>query len=1513
MLRVFKRVVMGPFWVIVGVLALMLSTLVHLRLPITRLLVQEALNTYVSGEIRGQLAIGDVGMLSLRGLQVHHVWVYDGEGRPIIRAESLWLVPDLEAAWDGRIRIKSARLQGAVVTLYDLGDGNPSLFTTFDAPRPSKSTSPPPIVTVDNIELDDVTLQGELLGLTGVRIERVSAQGQMVIGETLEIRIDTARGELSAPYPVRAVLSNVTGRISTRTDLGVRLAGLVSHRDEKVDVNVVYAAPKPDAVSELDIGLRARPVRPSTLVAVGLDFMAPVSTPLRGEFRLKGPPSSLRLSGDLQGDGGRVVLDGLLDDTEGYAVNLQTDALRLDTTVEDGPELTVKGRAEIAKRPDELDPRVHVSLEPMQLQKLAIPAFELHGALGADGLRVSALDVKRGQGSLRGSGAVRTDGSLDLRVRAQVPAVERDPDLKDLLPGLKGQMEVDVRVVTPLVGKRKLDFRGRIVLYNVRYMAVSARRVVISGSARGDPELPALALAVRGEGVRVQEYPLGDAALDVKGGPHKYAVEGQFQSAGQRTFFFSSQVDATKSGLSIEADPIELGLGDASWRGAMNGLSIVYGDRVELGKLRLANRSQRLEVSGRWSDREADTVDAVLQDFDLAVIRALLGPRFPLQEGRADAQVTLTGDLSAPQVSLQGALRGGRIPDGRSLDALYFVTYADGALELDSELDLSGRGVLTARGNARLDPKSPDLETLLESALYSVELQANAVDLPFLFADAPGAPAGTLSGQVNVQGALSDPYAEGNLSVSRLKLPGLDALEVDSRILIEPARAETQLVIADAGGQLGTFQIGLQPDWPQIAAQPDTALDTILAGRWSMSGSLAGRRLDELPRPITVDLPIELGGQFEIQHDGPLAAFARLDGKWAEALAAKDCAGNVKPEVRALITLRDDVLRYSLNVQAGEFRVATANGSLAAPADTWLRDRSMAQAVSDLSLVADLDVPSVAQLPFLCEAGDGPLTGTIRIDSMLTDHPQLATSLRGELMPRAELVGRRRRRQRVQSCATQPLVFQVEARANAKKLDADVKVAGCEGGQARITAGVPLQWDAAGGLPAYDAGRELQLAGDFDNAQLSPLLNRVPGIAAADMPISGKLSLSGALADLRYGGRLQVRDGTFRLVPTGQTLTGVEATLVLDGRGGRLHNLVAYDRRGQIVASGKIEFEGLGPSALQLNVMANRFPYKIESAHKADLTGHATLGMRTEPERVKIDVQIIDLRVDLPQTTGRTVQQLEPNPDIRFTTDLAQVEGAPYVVDLNIDGRRPINVHRNDLDAQIAMQLAIHYADPVLQMAGYVELRGGNFEILGKRFQIDHGALRFDPNNPSDPDVSLVATHRSETADNYSVTLSIRGRLSAPEVAFTSLECPEQGAAFTLLVSGVCPDSSTQETDAGDREGALAAAGVALGAISGTLGPSLSVEAQGTATRVAAGYNAQVPDALRSVVRRVYVQGGVTGAAEDTATGTAAQAQSDTAKSAEFDVLVKLYFPASIVGTGTVGASRWGLDLTWEP
>jgi autotransporter translocation and assembly factor TamB len=1511
MLRWLQRLVWGKFWVILGVLALVLSTLVHVRLPITRRLVQESLNSWVSQEIRGQLAIGEITELTLAGLRARHVWLFDGEGRPIIRAESVWLTPDLEGLWDGRFRIQSARLQGAVVTLYDLGDGNPSLFTTFDAAKPSPSTGPALIVTVDGIELDDVTLQGEMLGVAGMRIDGVSARGRMVVGEALDIRIDSARGDLAAPYPVHAVLSNVAGTISTRPQEGVRLAARVSRGTERVDLNLVYAAPKLDAPSELDLGLRARPVTPATLAAVGLDFMTPVTTPLDGELHLTGPPSSLRLHGDLGGAGGRVILDGLLDDTEGYSVSLQTDALRLDTTVEDGPELTVKGRAEIAKRPDELDPRLHVTLEPMQLQKLAIPAFELRGTLGEAGLLVSELDVKRGHGSLRGSGAVRKDGSLDLRVRARVPAVERDPDLKDLLPGLHGQLEADVRVVTPLVGKRKLDFRGRIVLHNVRYMAVSARRLVLTGTARGDPELPALALAVRGEGVRVEQYALGDAALDVKGGPSKYTVEGQFNTAGQRTFFFASTVDASKQGLSIDADPIELGLGDMSWRGAMTGLSIVYGDRIELGQLRLANRSQRLEVSGHWHERQDDVVEAVLQDFDLAVIRALFGPRFPLQEGRADAQLSLTGELTAPQVTLQGALRGGKIPDGRSLDALYFVTYAQGALELDSELDLSGRGVLRARGNARIDPRARDLSELLESALYSLELEAAAVDLPFLFADAAGAPRGKLSGKLNVQGALSDPHAEGDLSVSRLQLPGVDALEVDSRIVIDPAQAEAELVIADAAGSLGRFTIGMQPDWVQVSAQPDTALDTILGGRWSVSGTLAGRRLDELPRPLTTDLPLALGGQFELQHDGTLAAYARIEGKWAEALAAKDCAANVRPEVRALLTLRDDVLRYSLYVQAGEFRVATADGSLATPAEAWLRDRSFTQAVSQLNLQADLEVPSVAQLPWLCELGDGPLTGTVQLASMLTDHPQLSTSLKGELMPRAEMVGRRRRRQRVQSCTGQPILFEIDARANHKDLTGDVRVSGCAGGQARLTANVPVRWDASGGVPAYAAERSLSVLGDFDNAQLSPILNRVPGIAGANMPISGKLTMSGPLADLRYGGRLRVHDGTFRLVPTGQTLTGVGALLTLDGRRGLLQQIVAVDRRGKLNAAGRIEFEGLSPSSLDLDLSADHFPYKIESVHKADLTGTAGLALRVEPERLKVDVRLDTMRVDLPQTTGRTVQELEPNPDVRFTTDELEEAAAPYVVDLTIDGRRPITVHRNDLDAQVALELQLHYADPELLMSGYVDLRGGNFEVLGKRFQVDHGALRFDASNPGDPDLSLVATHRSETQDNYSVTLSIRGRLSEPEVAFTSLECPDQGSALTLLVSGVCPDGGSQDADEGDREGALAAAGVALGAISGTLGPSLSVEAQGSATRVAAGYNATVPEALRAVVRRVYVQGGVTGASTD-ASGASVQ-QGQTANSAEFDVLVKLYFPASIVGTGTVGQSHWGLDLTWEP
>ncbi|HEX4351678.1 MAG TPA: hypothetical protein VHZ95_02165, partial [Polyangiales bacterium] len=69
-----------------------------------------------------------------------------------------------------------------------------------------------------------------------------------------------------------------------------------------------------------------------------------------------------------------------------------------------------------------------------------------------------------------------------------------------------------------------------------------------------------------------------------------------------------------------------------------------------------------------------------------------------------------------------------------------------------------------------------------------------------------------------------------------------------------------------------------------------------------------------------------------------------------------------------------------------------------------------------------------------------------------------------------------------------------------------------------------------------------------------------------------------------------------------------------------------------------------------------------------------------------------------------------------------------------------------------------------------------------------------------------------------------------------------------------------------------------------------------------------VPDFMRPLVQRVYVQGAVS--TNDNTVGTTSSQNTTTP-----DFLIELYFPNNIVGAGKVApvTKSWGLDVTWEP
>ena len=94
--------------------------------------------------------------------------------------------------------------------------------------------------------------------------------------------------------------------------------------------------------------------------------------------------------------------------------------------------------------------------------------------------------------------------------------------------------------------------------------------------------------------------------------------------------------------------------------------------------------------------------------------------------------------------------------------------------------------------------------------------------------------------------------------------------------------------------------------------------------------------------------------------------------------------------------------------------------------------------------------------------------------------------------------------------------------------------------------------------------------------------------------------------------------------------------------------------------------------------------------------------------------------------------------------------------------------------------------------------------------------------------------------------------------------------------------------------------------------PRIAVEStgEGYGTRVRAGIEADdlIPEFMRALVQRVYVQGAISTQDDQAASNTGQSSQNST-----LDLLIELYFPNNLVGAGRFAEGAWGVELTWEP
>jgi hypothetical protein len=1527
MRRALRLLIGALLWALLSVVALAASTVLHLGLPIARRVATALLSDLVSREIRGGLAITALERLSPDEVVARGVVLFDADGRRIIEAQRLTLRPDLGAARHFKWRLASAKLDGASVRLFDDGSGLPTLLSTFDSPTPTvapKTGAPPqPLhVVVDGIELSHVVLTGDLLGLHDLRVNELRAAGAMDIGREVYVRIDRAQGTMTQPFGFVADFDSLAGTISTVTNEGVALRATVHRNGEHASATIRYAAPtsRANAPQALGLEVHAERVSAATLQGLGFGWVPALGVPVSGRLTLQGPVDELALGAQLQTDAGPADVRGSISRAHGVSVWIESPGLQLAKLFTDYPRVTARGSLRIELAKGEEQPHLHAEIQPLLYDVIAVPGFALDAVIEDTGLRIDRIDARSRGARMTGRGRIEKSGAIALQLRASFPEIANDPNLARFFPEAHGRLDAELRVRTQQIGAAKLDFDGRIALSNLRYGMLSAKRLELRGSAHGDPERPLASIKVTGAELRIGDYLLGDPSLVLRGGPREYLADGQFSSAGRRTFNVNARVVADREGFVVEADPIELTVGEGSWRGVMQGLEIKSAQSVKLGLLRLASRSQRLEAHGILRFHGDDELDVLLQDFDLAALHALLGERLALEQGRADAHLQLEGDISDPVLRLQGALRGGAAKGASGINALYLVTYEAGNVETDADVDLGGRGAFRVNGKGRIDRSLSDPLQALRLGTYDLELSAQELSLALLPAAKRARVSGKLSGSLRFQGTLQSPDLQGSVELETLTAPGWSVLGVSATGGYGDGELNARFSVADQRGPLLTAGGEMQLDWHALMAEPELLSRTLMRGPWRLSGQTTARRLDAMPLPLaeTAPYPIELATQFELQKaQGATSGSVIFSGNWQGAQLTSGCAAKMQVRAHGLLKLEHGVSRATLTLSSGVDRFAEVEIELDTPIDRWA-EQGCIERPKTLRIGGRLQVPAMQRLPYLCEYGQGALNANIRIDNALSEQPSLSVGLDASFLPPVEITNRRGREPE-QSCKADPIRVHFEAQADRANLTGKGRMQGCHGGATEIEGRLPVRWDQLRVLPTLRQDGALQGLLRFDGAQLKPLLSRIPGVLNADAIAFGQVSLSGTPKRIETNGQLNVNGGRLYLVATGQELTAISTRLAFRGDWAKLEHFQAQAGRGRLEAVGGIGFVGLVPERVRLALLATQLPIKREGVDTAWLTGAAAIDADISPERTRMAVELQQLEVRLPDTSNRTLQALEAHPEVTVTTAAPERRPKPYPIELSIKGRRKLSVRRNDFSAGIATELEVSYRDPDLNVGGYITFGSGEFEVFGKRFAISSGSLRFDGGTELNPDVLLVATQKTDVAGESPVSVSVTGTLAEPVVTFSSDVCPGEAGAITYLVSGKCaaddPDLAQESVDAQDAFTSGIVSGVLTLGVQHELSaftPRIGVERTNLgAQRVKAGFSSEsiVPKFMRKLVQRVYIEGGVyTPGNEPTA---AEQSGGTTTSSLQF--LIELYFPHNIVGSGRFAPDNWGVDALWEP
>ncbi len=272
-----------------------------------------------------------------------------------------------------------------------------------------------------------------------------------------------------------------------------------------------------------------------------------------------------------------------------------------------------------------------------------------------------------------------------------------------------------------------------------------------------------------------------------------------------------------------------------------------------------------------------------------------------------------------------------------------------------------------------------------------------------------------------------------------------------------------------------------------------------------------------------------------------------------------------------------------------------------------------------------------------------------------------------------------------------------------------------------------------------------------------------------DQNLGGTVQGQGAVRFANGGvtgdGRMVIAGGVFEDKFSGVRLRDVNATLAFDDSGVSLQNFTATDgKAGRVTGSGRLNGQDSGKLDLKLANM------RLVDRPDAQATGDGDLALEWRESGVAFtgEIRLSEAQISIVDAGAAPVPLIDvievnrPGPPPRASGNPASVIPAKLDVRVLAPGR--IYTRTRGLEAEWSMDVRLTGDLPEPHLFGEARLVRGNFNLAGRRFDLERGVIKF-AGEAGDAEVDVLA---SAVGPDLTANVALTGRAVDPQIALTS-------------------------------------------------------------------------------------------------------------------------------------------------